>query len=294
LRRLSRGIDASLRSALGAVTGVVMLLGLDGIDNYRSFVASLAAAVLITCLLVDPLTSRMVGHSESGASSHAVEAARGMRLLLHVVGIAALAVLVDELFARGIARMESEPQSFSSDNVLFFRKLIGPILLGIFMTLALTTLSWILCDEFVSRSRLPKIGAIGACSGALLSALYFLWCSQSPASFAMSVPWPDDATELIAVEHVALAAMLGLTGGLVIAKVKTPALRVLGIAIGMSVVTLAWSIGLYYSFDRRYEDLLTLKMFRCHAVVVFGWIVGLFAGPLGSIDATPHSILEKP
>lgn len=291
-RRLSRGMDASLRSALGAITGLVMLLGLDGIDNYRFFVASLVASGVVSYALFEPLTTRISGHSEMSGSSHEVDTAHRIRLLVRLVCIAALAVAAHELFVRGIDNMESAPSSFSFQDMVHFGPFIVPILLGIFVILALTTLSWMLGDEFVHRSRLPKIAAMGAASGALLSVLYFFLRSRSPTNIFAILQWPQEATDLMVAEHVVLAGALGLTGGLVIANVKTSSRRVLAIAIGLALVTAAWSIGVYWSLERSYDGLLAWKVFRCHAVVVFGWIVGLFAGPLGRIEL-PHDPMQE-
>ena len=287
-------MDASLRSALGAVTGLIMLLGLDGIDNYRFFVASLVASGVVSYALFEPLTMRISGHSELGDSPHEVRTGHRLRLLLRLVCIAALAVAAHELFVRGIDKMESAPPSFSFQDMVHFGPFIIPILAGIFAILALTTLAWMLGDEFVHRSRIPKIAAMGACSGALISLVYFLLRSRSPTNIFLSLQWPEEATDLMVSEHVVLAAMLGLTGGLVIANVKTSSRRVLGIAVGLSLVTLAWIVAVYYSFGRSYDGLLAWKVFRCHAVVVFGWIVGLLAGPLGRIEAGHDLTGEHP
>ena len=269
-----------------------MLLGLDGIDNYGFFAASLVASGIVSNALFEPVTMRIAGHSELGEAPHDTRSGHRTRVFLRVVCIAALAVSAHELFVRGIDAMESQPGAITYLDVVRLGPFIIPILLGIFVILALTTLAWMVGDEFVQRLRLPKIAAMGACSAVSISVLYFLLRSRSPTNIFQTLQWPDEATDLMVAEHVALVGMLGLTGGLVIANVRSSSRRVLAIAIGLSLVTGAWSIGIYWSFGRAYDGLLDWHLFRCHAVVVFGWIIGLFASPLGRVELARDSALE--
>lgn len=285
LRNLARGVDVSLRAALGAITGLVILLGLDGVESYPLFGASLIASGVVSYALFDPLTTRMTGHIGSEESPAAISGIRRLHLLVRFMCIAALAVAAHELFVQGIERMESTPTSFSFQDVVHFGPFVVPILLGIFLILATITLSWMLGDVFSNGPRMAAVPLLGACSAALASSVYFMLRASSPTNIFAILKWPDDATASLIGAHVALSAMLGMAGGSAMANVRSAPRRFVLLARALAVVTLAWCTAVYLAFDFMYEGLLAWKVFRCHAVVVSGWIVGLYAGPLGRGDS---------
>jgi hypothetical protein len=285
LSNLARGFDASLRSALGAITGLIILLGLDGIDNYSIFGASLVASGVVSYALLEPLRTRISGRLDPKEPPKVFSGIHRLQLFIRLMCVAAIAVAADELFVRGMQSLESTSQIFSYHDVVHFGPFVVPILIGVFLILASITLSWMLGDELVHQSRLAIISLLGACSAALVSSVYFIFRARSPTSVFAILDLPADAENRLVAAHVALTAMLGMAGGIVIARINPAMRRFEWIALVLLVVTLAWSFAVFLAFDSLYEGLLEWKVFRCHVVVVFGWIVGLFAGPLGRSDS---------
>jgi len=292
-RRLWKGLDASFRSAVGATSGLIMLLGLDDIHNYPSFIASLIATGIVSYTLLEPLSHRISG-VESDHAADGIDRRQRFRLLVRLTGVAALAVAAHELFVKGIDRMESGTlDEFSFQQLVAYGPFIIPILIGIFLLCTLVTLCWTLGDGETRGSHKHGIAFLSGSTGATLAIAYFYLRSGSSDNIFSYLSWPPAATFPFVLAHVFLAGALGFVGGFIVTRTDSTLRRPVVITASLSLVTVIWIFVVYYYFELIYEGLVDLNVFRCHMFVVIGWAVGLFAGPLGRESSPHHSSISE-